>query len=218
MALLERVATLLRANLNDLIDRAEHPEKILKQVILDMENQLMQVKTQVAIAIAEHHLLESKRDEQKTKEHEFLRKAEMAIAKGHEDLARAAASRALSHREMIATFEQQVADQTVQVDNLKSALRKLEAKLEEARAKAVVLSAQHRRARTVERAADAHLAPDAGAANRALDRMQHKVLQTGAIAQAKTGMLEDDSEARLVTMERDDRVDQLLAELRARKA
>jgi phage shock protein A len=57
MALLERVATLLKANLNDLIDKAEHPEKMLKQIILDMENQLLQVKTQVAIAIADQHLL-----------------------------------------------------------------------------------------------------------------------------------------------------------------
>ena len=57
MALLERVATLVRANLNDLIDKAEDPEKMIKQVILDMQNQLLQVKTQVAIAIADQHLL-----------------------------------------------------------------------------------------------------------------------------------------------------------------
>ena len=59
MALLERVSTLVRANLNDLIDKAEHPEKMIKQVILDMENQYLQVKTQVAIAIADQHLLDS---------------------------------------------------------------------------------------------------------------------------------------------------------------
>ena len=55
MALLERVSTLVRANLNDLIDKAEDPEKMIKQVILDMQNQLLQVKTQVAIAIADQH-------------------------------------------------------------------------------------------------------------------------------------------------------------------
>ena len=60
MALLERVATLVRANLNDLVDKAEHPEKMIKQVILDMQNQLLQVKTQVAIAIADQHLLDKK--------------------------------------------------------------------------------------------------------------------------------------------------------------
>ena len=67
MALLERVATLLKANLNDLIDKAEHPEKMIKQIILDMENQLLQVKTQVAIAIADQHLLEKKQKENEEK-------------------------------------------------------------------------------------------------------------------------------------------------------
>lgn len=60
MSLLERVSTLLRANLNDLVEKAEDPERMLKQIVLDMENQLLQVKTQVAIAIADQHLLEKK--------------------------------------------------------------------------------------------------------------------------------------------------------------
>jgi phage shock protein A len=63
MALLERVSTLVRANLNDLIDKAEDPEKMIKQVILDMQNQLLQVKTQVAVSIADLHLLEKKQAE-----------------------------------------------------------------------------------------------------------------------------------------------------------
>src|SRR5713226_6237138 len=63
MALLERVSTLVRANINDLIDKAEEPEKMIKQVILDMQNQLLQVKTQVAIAIADQHLLEKRQKE-----------------------------------------------------------------------------------------------------------------------------------------------------------
>ena len=61
MSLLDRVSTLLRANLNDLVEKAEDPERMLKQVVLDMENQLMQVKTQVAIAIADQHLLERRK-------------------------------------------------------------------------------------------------------------------------------------------------------------
>ena len=83
MALLERVATLLKANLNDLIDKAEHPEKMIKQIILDMENQLLQVKTQVAIAIADQHLLEKKQKENENKIADWGRKAELAIDKGH---------------------------------------------------------------------------------------------------------------------------------------
>ena len=75
MALLERVATLIRANLNDMVDRAEDPEKMIKQVILDMQNQLLQVKTQVAIAIADEHLLQKKQKENLEKHDEWMKKA-----------------------------------------------------------------------------------------------------------------------------------------------
>ena len=97
MALMERVATLLRANVNDLIDRAEDPEKMLKQLLLDMENQLLQVKTQVAIAIADQHLLEKKAAEQRDGASTWRAKAELAVSKGDDDLARLALERALSH-------------------------------------------------------------------------------------------------------------------------
>src|ERR1700743_3087652 len=63
MGLLERVSTLIRANINDVIDRAEDPEKMIKQVILDMENQNMQDRTQVAASIADQHMLEKKQKE-----------------------------------------------------------------------------------------------------------------------------------------------------------
>src|SRR2546425_1010917 len=81
MSLLERVTTLVRANLNDLIDQAEDPEKLLKQVILDMENQLLQVKTQVAIAIADEHVLERKRKEYEERVAEWTRRAGAAGGK-----------------------------------------------------------------------------------------------------------------------------------------
>ena len=86
MSLLERVTTLVRANLNDLIDQAEDPEKLLKQVILDMENQLLQVKTQVAIAIADEHVLERKRKEYEERVAEWTRRAELAVDKKQDDL------------------------------------------------------------------------------------------------------------------------------------
>src|SRR3989442_11039733 len=119
MALLERVTTLVRANLNDLVDKAENPEKLIKQVILDMQNQLLQVKTQVAIAIADQHLLAKKQKENEDREAEWMRKAELAVDKRQDDLARAALERSLSFRTLSANFEQQAADQAVQVENLK---------------------------------------------------------------------------------------------------
>src|SRR5512142_832066 len=124
MALLERVATLVRANLNDLIDKAEEPEKMIKQVILDMQNQLLQVKTQVAIAIADEHLLEKKQKENEAASADWMRRAELAVDKKQDDLARAAIERSVSYKELAASFKEQVADQKVQVENLKGALRK----------------------------------------------------------------------------------------------
>src|SRR5882762_4987688 len=93
MALLERVSTLVRANLNDLIDKAEDPEKMLKQVIIDMQNQLLQVKTQVALALADQHLLDKKQKENEEKADDWMRRAEFAVDKQEEDLARAAIER-----------------------------------------------------------------------------------------------------------------------------
>ena len=122
MALLERVSTLVRANLNDLIDKAEDPEKMIKQVILDMQNQLLQVKTQVAIAIADQHLLEKKQKENADKVAEWMRKAELAVDKKEDDLARASLQRVESYRELSENFPQQVTDQKAQVENLKTAL------------------------------------------------------------------------------------------------
>ena len=162
MALLERVATLVRANLNDLIDQAEEPEKMIKQVILDMQNQLLQVKTQVAIAIADQHLLENKHRENADKIGEWMRKAELAVDKKEDDLARASLERVESYRELSENFAQQVADQKAQVENLKTALRQLEQKLAEAEAKADVLIAQQRRARAVAKASDARIASGGG--------------------------------------------------------
>jgi phage shock protein A len=218
MALLERVATLIRANLNDLVDKAEDPEKMIKQVTLDMQNQLLQVKTQVAIAIADQHLLEKKQKEHEDKIAEWTRKAELAVGKKEDDLARAALHRVESYREMAANFAQQVADQKAQVENLKSALRKLEQKLEEAHAKSDLLIAQHRRARAVGKAHDARTAIGDGSKSAAFDRMKRKVAHNEAVSQAKSELGADDIEDRLTAIEKEDRIEQLLAEMKAKHA
>ncbi|HZP21899.1 MAG TPA: PspA/IM30 family protein [Terriglobales bacterium] len=215
MALLDRVATLVRANLNDLIDRAENPEKMLKQVILDMENQFMQVKTQVAIALADLHLLEKKKKDNAEKHAEWMRKAELAVDKKDDELARAALERAMSFQQLADSFDQQIADQQTQVEALKAALKKLELKLTEARGKADLLIAQHRRTRAVSRAAEAQLTPTGE--HRTLDRMQTKVAHAEALGRAKGEVLGDDIDGRLHRLEREDKINSLLEEIKAKK-
>jgi phage shock protein A len=217
MALLERVSTLMRANLNDLIDKAEDPEKMIKQVILDMQNQLLQVKTQVAIAIADQHLLEKKQKENEDGAADWTRRAELAVDKKDDQLARAALERAMSYKELGENFAQQVCDQKLQVESLKTALSKLDQKLSEAKAKADLLIAQHRRSRAVGKAADAHMAMGDGSKAAAFDRMKRKVAHSEASSQAKAEMVDDNVEDRLAALEKQDRIEQLLGELKAKR-
>ncbi|HUO28874.1 MAG TPA: PspA/IM30 family protein [Bryobacteraceae bacterium] len=218
MALLERVSTLIRANLNDLIDKAEDPEKMIKQVILDMQNQLMQVKTQVAIAIADEHVLEKKLQESEEKVTEWNRKAEMAVDKKQDDLARVALERAVSYRHMADGFREQVADQKVQVENLKTALQKLEQKLAEAQAKKDLLIAQHRRARAAAKATDAQFATSDQSTGATFERMQDKVRHSEAVSQAKAELFKDDVGERLAALEKEDQIEKMLAELKAKRS
>jgi phage shock protein A len=217
MSLLDRVGTLLRANLNDLVEKAEDPEKLLKQIVLDMENQLMQVKTQVAIAIADEHLLEKKRAEQETLITEWKGKAELAVQKGRDDLARAALERSLSHEQLMKGFAEQAEDQKHDADNLRQALRKLEQKLSETRAQSEMLIAEHRRARVVGRAARARAGagPDQ---DHAMERMKSQVHHRAAESAAAAEVMAPESlEDRFKALESEDRVELLLTEIKSRR-
>jgi phage shock protein A len=219
MALLERVGTLLRANLNDLIDKAEDPEKLLKQLVLDMENQLMQVKTQVAIAIADEHLLEKKRREHEDSEAEWQRKAELAVRKGDDGLARAALERSLSHKQMAAGFLQQSEDQKTEVETLKTALRHLQQKLQETRSRCELMIAEHRRARVVGRAQDARQAIDKTDRSTSFDRMKSKIAGAEARNAASRELAEGDSlDDRFAVLEREEQIDALLKNLKEQHA
>ncbi|HWW88123.1 MAG TPA: PspA/IM30 family protein [Vicinamibacterales bacterium] len=217
MGLLERVGTLIRANVNDLVDRAENPSKMIKQVILDMENQLLQLKTQVAISIADEHMLEKKEQENADKASEWLRKAELAVDKGQDDLARSALERHMSADRTKASFHQQIEDQRAQVATLKAALGKLEQKLAEAQAKSDMLIAQHRRARALGNASEAQMAIGGQSAIRTFERMKHKVRTEEAVSQAKAELVGDDVDDRFAQLERDDEVSRLLAELKGKR-
>ncbi len=222
MALMERVATLLRANVNDLIDRAEDPEKMLKQLVLDMENQLLQVKTQVAIALADQHLLEKKAREQEDAATGWHRKAELAVSKGDDALARGALERALRHEDMLQAFRAQVADQAAESEALRSTYMKLQGKLAETEAKCELLIAQHRRAKMISKATEAQAAAENGSDGmlhaKAVSRIQSRISTTEARNHAAKALMPGDTlEARFTELEQEDRIEQMLSELKSKQ-
>ncbi|WP_260703107.1 PspA/IM30 family protein [Edaphobacter flagellatus] len=218
MPLLERIGTLLRANLNDLIDRAEDPEKLCRQLVLDMENQLMQVKTQVAMAIADQHLLTKKHKEHSDAVIEWHRKAEVAVEKQKDDLARVALERSLENEKMAKGFAQQIEDQTAETELLRSAYSRLERKLAETRSACEMLIAQNRRARATGKANATRGAGVLGQRGSAVARLKESVQQQQAMNAASHMLLETGSaEDRLDALERDERIERLLAELKERQ-
>src|SRR5688572_28532462 len=123
VGLLDRVSTLVRANLNDLLDRAEDPEKVIKQLLVDMNNQLIQVKTQVAAAIADEKRLYARYQEAQEQAADWQRKAELAVDKGDDELAKQALARKNTYGQTASGLQEQWQAQSVQVQALKDGLR-----------------------------------------------------------------------------------------------
>ena len=218
MPLLERIGTLLRANLNDLVERAEDPEKLCKQLVLDMENQLMQVKTQVAMALADQHLLTKKHKEHTDAVAEWRRKAEIAVEKQKDDLARAALEKSLASEQMATGFAQQMEDQAQETELLRNAYSRLERKLAETRSACEMLVAQSRRAKATGKVNTARGVGVLAQKGSAVARLKDNVQRMQAENAASHLLLETDSvDDRLGTLERDERIERLLAELKERQ-
>jgi phage shock protein A len=207
----------MRANLNDMIDRAEDPDKMIKQVILDMENQYLQVKTQVAVSIADQHMLEKKLKENEDTGNDWMRKAERAVDKGEDDLARAALDRYQTSLRLARSYREQVDDQKAQVETLKGALQKLEQKLDEAKSKRDLLLARHRRSIALGKAAHAQTAIGDQSKSATFDRLKDRVHHSEAVATAEVELANDDTAERLTRMDRDVEIDRLLADLKERR-
>ena len=146
MGIFSRLGTLIKSNLNDLISKAEDPEKMLNQVVLDMQNQLVEAKKQVAVSIADQKRLEKQRDEQGDLAQEWERKAMLAVGANDDALAREALKRKSEHDAQFAEFGKQAQLQKSAVDKLKDQLRTLNDKIEEAKRKKNILIARQKRA------------------------------------------------------------------------
>jgi len=216
MGLLDRVGLLVRSNLNDILDRAEDPEKVLKQLLLDMHNQLVQVKTQVAASIADQNLLYKRYEENQAQASEWQGKAELAVRKGDDELAKAALARRNAYQQTADGFKQQWQDQSAQVDTLKDALRKLEMKIQEAEAKKDLLIARSRRAKAETQIRETLGGLSDNSAFSAFERLEDKVDTQEARAKAAAELDTDTLEDKFAALESESTLDTDLAALKAK--
>jgi phage shock protein A len=186
MGIFSRLGTLIKSNLNDLISRAEDPQKMLNQIVLDMQNQLVEAKKQVAVSIADEKRLKKQLDEQNELSKEWERKAMLAVRASDDALAREALRRKGEHDAQIVEFAKQWELQKTAVDKLKEQLRTLNEKIEEAKRKKNILIARQKRAEAQRAIQDTMRGLSDTSAFDTFDRMAQRVDQIEAEAEAAT--------------------------------
>lgn len=191
MGVFSRLATLIKANLNDLISRAEDPEKMLEQIILEMNQQLLEAKKQVAATIADEKRLRSQLDQEAEKAKEWERRAMLAVRAGNDELAKEALSRKKEHETLTEQFQQQWQKQKSAVDQLKMALQALNGKIEEAKRKKTLLIARKKRAQAQQSIQETMTGLRNASAFDAFDRMSSKIEQMEAEAEAGAELAAD---------------------------
>lgn len=180
MGILARLTSLLKSNLNELINRAEDPEKMLSQMLLDMQGQLVEAKKQVAVAIADEKKLKKQLDSEVMAAAEWERKAMLAVKANNDALAREALVRQQEHHKLAVGYQQQWEGQRASVDQLKGALMQLSDRIEEAKRRKNLLVARAKRAEAQKTIAETmHGLQDAGAFE-TMSRMEDKINQLEA--------------------------------------
>jgi phage shock protein A len=217
MNLLERVLTLLRANLNTMVEKADDPEKVLRQLQLDMRNQLVQVKTQVATAIAESRKLQTRSKEKKVEAEMWMRKAEQSIQQNNDDAARAALTRYNEISKQAQRYQQQQEEQEQLVVTMRSALRQLEAKLAEVETTIDLLVARKRNAVLQQRVFDALNKSGRQKDKERADRARNAVMEAEARARAMADLHARNIDVQLDQLSEDQDVEHQLNNLKAKK-
>jgi len=184
MGIFSRLGTLIKSNINDLITKAEDPEKMLSQVLLEMQQQLVEAKKAVAIAIADEKKLQKQYTSETDKAKEWERKAMVAVRAGDDNLARQALGRKQEHETIAAQFQQQWIAQKQAVEKLKDALRLLNNKIEEAKRKKNILIARKKRAEAQQQIANTMQGLGDTSAFDTFDRMAERIQLMEAEAEA----------------------------------
>jgi phage shock protein A len=191
MGIFNRLAQLIRSNINDLISKSEDPEKMLNQVVLDMNNQLVEAKKQVAASIADEKRLAKQAEQELANSAEWERRAMMALRAGNEELAKEALNRKKEHDTLAQTFKDQWQKQKDAVEKLKTALRMLNDKIEEAKRKKNVLIARKKRAEAQKAIQETMSGLKDQSAFETFDRMSQKIDQIEAEAEAGEELAEE---------------------------
>jgi phage shock protein A len=217
MGVIDHVSRLVRANVNDLLDQAEDPEKMIDQIIRDMESNIADARKQVAAMIAQEKELEYDRDETQKLADAWGDKAKRAVEAGKDDLAREALRRQKDYADNAALYDQQLSAQKEAVSKLKSQLSQLEAKYDQTRSQRDTLVARQKRARAQAQVAGALNPADFSSMDPSsdLDRMERKIRGQEAQTAAMLEMQDDSLDAQFAELDYDSDIEDRLAALKA---
>ena len=191
MGIFDRLATLLKSNINDLINRAEDPEKMLNQIVVDMRDQLAKAKQQVAAAIADEKRLRDQAEAELKQAEDWEKRAMLAVQEGRDDLAKQALVRQQEHANHGATLMSTWEQHRAETEKLKNSLRDLNDKIEEAKRKKNLLLARQRRAEAQKRIAATMGGMDDKSAFEAFTRMEERIDQSERMLKATVEINEE---------------------------
>lgn len=218
MNFLQRIWRVVRANLNSLLNKAEDPEKILEQAVNDMQQDLVKLRQAVAQAIASQKRTERQASQAKSTAEEWKKRAQLALEKGNEELAREALTRRQSYQETADNLEGQLSQQNQVIDKLKADMRKLENKISEAKTKKDMYIARARSAETTQRLNEMMQGVNTGSSLSAFEQMEEKVTEMEASAEATQEMGQDDVEQQFAALEKGGNVDTELQQMKSQSS
>lgn len=214
MGLIDRILRVIRANLNALIGQAEDPEKILEQTVMDMQEDLVQLRQAVAQAIATQKRTERQAHQAQTTAEEWYRRAQTALQQGNDVLAREALTRRKSYQETATALQSQIEQQSSVVVRLKKDMQTLESKIAEAKTKKDMYIARSRSAQASQRLNEMLGGVNTSSSLSAFERMEEKVLQLEAQSEAIAELGTDDLQKQFASLEASSDIDAELASMR----
>jgi phage shock protein A len=214
MGFFDRLSRLLRANLNDLVSKAEDPVKILDQAVSDMQDDLVKLRQAVAMAIASQKRLKNQAEQAESQSRTWYERAELALKKNEDELAREALTRRKTFQETATSLGTQVQAQSAQVETLKKSLVALEGKIAEARTKKDMLKARAQAAQAQQQLQSTVGSMGTNSAMAAFERMEDKVQSLEASSQAAAELAGADLDSKFAALEGGNDVDDELSALR----